>query len=372
MNIGIIFGGKSVEHDVSIVSAQVVSKGFAKLKHEITPIYISPEGKWIVFPTGKRMPSIDEIKKTRDTAKPAQVVMDGESDKLVLRKPGFLKKEAVIDLALLMMHGTNGEDGSLQGVLEMINVPYTGSNVGASALSMDKVHMKQIFKSANIPITNHMWFLRSRWEKDSKSILKEIGELLEYPIFIKPANLGSSIGITKATDDNSLKEAIEVAVRYDRKIIAEQGVINLIEINCAVIGNDDPQPSVLEQPVSYTEFLTFEEKYIQKGGSMKGAKSRVKIPAPLSEDKTKEIKELAIKTFKILDCSGIARVDFLLDEKHNVYVNEINPIPGSLQQHLWKASNIPLDELVERLIELAMDRHAEKEKNLTFYRSELL
>lgn len=370
MNIGVIFGGRSVEHDVSIVSAQIVMEGFKALpQYTVIPIYIKPNGQWLVY---NKIPSIKDLKKAKDSKEVWKLVLNCEQGKMILEKDGLFKKRKIIDVAFPVIHGTNCEDGTLQGLLEMVNVPYMGCGVSASAMGMDKAHMKQIFKSAGLPIVEYVVFLRKDFQENPDAVLRIIESKIPYSVFVKPANLGSSIGITKAVDRESLKNAIEVAACYDRKIIAERGIENAVEINCAVLGNNEPIASVLEQPVSYKQFLTFEEKYIQKGGTMKGIKNKVKIPAPITDDKTKEIKELAVKAYKSLDCAGISRVDFLIEDGSMVFVNEINTIPGSLQRHLWKASGIGLAKLLEKLIEFALQKHEEKQKNLTFYKSELI
>lgn len=370
MNIAIFFGGKSVEHDVSVVSAQIVMQGFRALPHHhLIPVYVTPEGRWIVF---EKPPSIAEVKKRRHDETCWKLALEAASGKMILETGGVMKKRKIIDLAFPIIHGTNGEDGTLQGLFEMVNVPYVGCGVGASAMGMDKVHQKQVFTSMGIPIVEWMWFMRHEFEDDPEKMLTSVESKLRYPIFIKPANLGSSIGISKATDRDSLRNAIEVAARYDRKIIAERGIENAMEINCAVMGNDNPIASLLEQPISYREFLTFEEKYLTKGGSMKGVKSRVKIPAPVSPEITKKIQSLAVEAYKALDCSGISRVDFFLEHGEKIYVIEINTMPGSLQQHLWKPSGVDLPKLLQSLIDFALERHREKQKNLTFYHSELI
>lgn len=373
LNIAIIFGGKSVEHDVSIISAQTVIKYLKKNgKYDITPIYITKKGKWI---SGKELENIEPFKNLKsisDNKQEINLKLDSSDDKIFINYKGsFLKKVLKkIDVVFPVMHGTYGEDGAIAGFCEMMQVPYVGCGILSSALCMDKIATKKIFVANNIPFVKNLWFNTKDWKANQESIYNKIKEELKYPIFIKPANLGSSIGISKATNRKTLKFAFEVAVHYDNKIIAEQGIANLMEVNCAILGNDNPKPSVLEEPISKQDFLNFEEKYINKGGSMAGkSESKVKIPAPLDEKKTDEIKKLAIKVFKILNCSGIARIDFLIDKNDNnkVYVNEVNPIPGSLQQHLWKASGIEPEILIEKLIDLAIEKfNFKKQYTYTF------
>lgn len=373
--IGLFFGGRSVEHDVSVVSAQIISKGFATLsaRYRLIPIYITASGNWVVFSSGK-FPSIAEIKKYRYSQSNVSLKLSPETNQLILKKS--FGRRLKIDIAFPLIHGTYGEDGALQGLLEMAGVPYAGPGVLSSAVGMDKILFKDVMAANNLPIVSHLWFHRDEWQANQEGIISRIESALPYPIFIKPSNLGSSIGIARATDRVSLTDAIEVAIRYSPRVIAEQGIESsrLMEVNCAVIGYKDPTPSILEQPLHYSEFLTFEDKYVGggKGGSMKGLKSKVKIPAPVSEDIKKEIQSLAVKTFKLLDCAGVARVDFLVEDGTKVYVNEINTIPGSLQQHLWRASGLPLPELLERIISTAEEVATARRQNLTSFESSLL
>ena len=369
-NVGLIFGGKSVEHDVSIISAQVIYKGFKKLedKYKVFPIYITNTGNWVLF---KKFPSIKEISKQKNANSNIKVIIHPELRKMVIRK-GLLKTH-MIDVVLPIVHGPNSEDGTLQGFLDTLNVPYTGPSVLGSAIGMDKIVMKDILKANGLPIVNHVWLSKEKYESDKNMNLKEIEEKFKYPVFVKPLNLGSSIGITKATNKKELEEGIEVALKYSGKVIIEQGIDDVKEINCAVMGYKKTKTSLLEEPIHIDDFLTFADKYIGggKGGSMQGLKNKVKIPAPVSEDIKHKIENLASKTFRALNASGVARVDFLLD-KDRVYINEINTIPGSLQQHLWKASGIPLDELLDGIIKIALEVSEDKNMNLTEFESTLL
>ncbi|MFA5173356.1 MAG: D-alanine--D-alanine ligase family protein [Candidatus Paceibacterota bacterium] len=373
--IGLFFGGKSVEHDVSVVSAKIINRGFENLisEYKVVPIYITPRGEWIIF---KNFPSFRELKEKRGSKSNVHVLFNPSSEKLVLKKNWFFGKKIIIDIAFPMVHGNNCEDGTLQGFFETANVPLVGPSVLGSAVGMDKVITKDICRANNLPIVDYLWFYREEWEKDQKKIKDKIMEKLHFPIFIKPANLGSSIGITKADDERTLEDAIEVAVRYARKIIAEEGIKEVREINCAVIGFKEKETSLLEEPVHYSKFLTFEEKYIGEGkkggGTMAGAKTKVKIPAVVGEATREKIENLSKKIFGLLECSGVSRVDFLLDSSGGVFINEINTIPGSLQQHLWKASGLELPNLLRRIISLAEDSFIEKKKNLTRFESALL
>jgi len=369
-NVCLIFGGKSVEHDVSIISAQVIVKGFKKLedKYKVYSIYITNTGSWVLF---KNFPSIKDIKKKKNSGSNIKILIHPETRQMIIRQ-GLLKT-INIDVCLPIVHGTNVEDGTLQGFLDTLNVPYTGSNVLGSAIGMDKIIMKDILKINGLPIVDYIWLSSEKFELDKHMSIKDIEAKFKYPIFIKPSNLGSSIGITKATNKEELEDGLAVALKYSHKVIIEQGIANVTEINCAVIGYKKVEASLLEEPISLDEFLTFSEKYVGggKGGSMQGLKNKVKIPAPVSDDLKEKIQKLAKKTFKLLNASGVARIDFLIDGD-KAYVNEINTIPGSLQQHLWKASGLPLHELLDKLINIAFEVSEDKNANLTEFESTLL
>lgn len=372
MKIGVFFGSRSTEHDVSIISAiNVINELRKHQNYQITPVYINRSGQ---FEVGENLDNLEAHQQIN--AKGKEVSIEFSNKKvLILKEKGIFGKRHEIELAFLVMHGMNGEDGTLQGLMELAQIPYTGSGVLGSALGMDKIAMKDVLKSNNLPLVPYLSFRRHDWQENEQEILKRIVNKLSFPIFVKPANLGSSIGISKAKNEEELAFAIEVASNYDSRIICEEGIDDLQEINCAIIGpNSDPESSLLEEPITYRDFLTFDEKYINQGGTMQGVKSKVKIPAPLaSEELAEEISLAAKKTFQVLNCSGIARVDFLVNTKTNeFFVNEINTIPGSLQQHLFEKSGIPGKLLVEKIIETALEREREKEKNIFAFRSEIL
>lgn len=370
-NIGLFFGGQSVEHDVSVVSAQIISGGFAELssKYHLIPIYVNPDGQFIIF---KKFPSLKELKQKMFSSPNVSVSVSPASQKLIFKKS--FSRQIIIDLAFPLIHGTGGEDGSLQGFFETLNVPYVGPAVLGSAVGMDKIIFKNVMQVNKIPSVNYLWFSRDAWQKNQADIISQIESTLSYPLFVKPANLGSSIGITRSDDCKTLIEAFAVASRYASRIIIEQGIVNAREINCAVVGYKDPTPSELEEPLHFSDFLTFEDKYIGggKGGSMKGLKNKVKIPAEVKPEIKKEIQDLAVKVFKLLGCAGVSRIDFLLSQDNKVFVNEINTIPGSLQQHLFKASGLKLSELIDQAISSSLVAYEDKSSNLTFYESVLL
>ncbi len=303
MNIGVIFGGRSVEHDISIISAQTVMTGLREMKeHNIIPIYIAKNNKWLIDDRLQYITSFKNKKLLQDIEK--NVIYLPVSDKsrmidkgynLAIKKWVFNTQSVKIDIFFPIMHGTFGEDGTIQGLLDLLNVPYIGCNLKSSAICMDKVFTNQVLEQYGLPKVKYLWFLKNDWGKNKDNIYNLIEKNLKYSLFVKPASTGSSIGIEKVNNRHELDFAFEVASKYDSKIIVEEGIEDVMEINCALLGNDDPITSVLEEPISYKKFLTFDEKYITKGGTMKGIKSKVKIPAPLSAEKTKEIQDLALK-----------------------------------------------------------------------------
>jgi D-alanine-D-alanine ligase len=370
--VGLFFGSRSVEHEISIITAMQVYNAIDKSKYSIIPIYISKSGEWF---TGENLLNLENFKNLSNISKISQKIKSIKitNDKtLTFELEGVLSKKLSIDIAFSVIHGTYGEDGKIQGIFEMLNIPYVGCGVLASSIGMDKVIMKEIFKANGIPVVNYLWFKRYEWEKDSKDILKKIKNSLNFPIFIKPANLGSSIGITKAENEENLRYGIEIAKYYDEKIIVEEGIKDAREINCSVIGNHEIIASKLEEVKTPKTFLDYESKYKlnKKGGLLK--RFGHIIPADISDDLTKKFQELAIKAFKSIDGKGIARVDFLLDSNNNIYVNEINTMPGALSFYLWEASGITFDKLIDNLINLGIEVYEEKSKNITSIDTDVL
>lgn len=364
--IGVIFGGISVEHEVSVITGMQVVENLDKSKYEAVPIFINKEGKWL---TGEELFDFDNFKNDNLENLKEVIVTSKFNDKKLYSHPntiGFLRKkiEIELDVVFIALHGTYGEDGTIQGVFDTLNIPYTSGGVLASSVGMDKILMKDVYKSYNLPIVDYTWFFRNKWFDDKETILNDIEAKLNYPLFIKPSNLGSSVGISKATDRKTLEESIEVAITYDRKVIIEEGVVDPREINCAVLGYDDKvEASLCEEPVGWTDLLTYEDKYINS--NTKGSKSGRNIPADLSDEKTKEIQEIAKESFMAIDCKGTARIDFLMDSEDKVYVNEINTQPGSIGYYLWEPMGMPFSKLIDRLIEIAIQ--ANKDKNETTY-----
>jgi len=379
--IGVIFGGRSVEHDISIITGQFIiaalraAPGFVPV-----PIYISRSGRWYSDESLADMATFrrSDFEQYIVSLKRPVVRIDGEFS---ISSPGFLGARATrrIDVAFPALHGTNGEDGTFAGILNGARIPFVGCDSAASAIAMDKALAKIVTERAGIPSTPYIFFTAHEWAR-GRARVTEAASALRAPLFVKPVHLGSSIGITRIAAETGLAQAVEVALHYDDKVIVEQGVPNVMEVNCAVLGNEEVRTSALEQPLAKAALLSFDDKYMRGGkgskggsGSMSGEKNSVKIPAPVDEKTAATIRELAVRAFRAIGGSGTARFDFLIDqESRSVYLNEINPLPGSLQQHLWKASGVSNIELVTTLIVLAEERFAEKNKRVTTFASSVL
>lgn len=368
--VGVIFGGLSVEHEVSVISAQQAMHAIDDNKYQVIPIYISKNHNWYSGDCLRDLQEYKNLKSLLNKADKVQLVRTEKNDFVLQKDPQPLlgkKFTSAIDVVFPITHGTFGEDGALQGYLEMIGIPYVGCDVLASALGMDKLAMKQVFADCQLPLVEYLWFYGSNWEKSSEKIIKDVEQKIHYPVIVKPANLGSSVGISKADNAEELQDAVELALSFANKVIVERMVVDMTELNCSVIGDfEHTEASVLEQVLGKDEFLTYEDKY-QGGHSAKSSKgmhatNRI-IPANISNELTKQIQELALKTFNVLGCSGVSRIDFLLDNKsQKVYVNEINTIPGSLSFYLWEASGKSFTELTTELIKLAFKRLRQREK----------
>lgn len=370
IRVGLIFGGRSSEHEISIRSAKSVVEKIDKEKYEIIPIAITKDGKWLnpadsvtFFPEETRE-LLEQIVKQFNHA-PIVFSPDTSHKGLI----NFLENVTLpIDVFFPVLHGTYGEDGTLQGVFEMAGVPYVGCGVLASSCGMDKVIMKNLFKNAGLPICRFVWFLRSEFESDKNATIRLIKEKIGFPCFVKPANLGSSVGVSKAQDEFSLKKAIELAAEYDRKIIVEEA-LEVREIECAIIGNENPQASLPGEYVIYNQekaFLDYTEKYAGTGNN------EFVVPAPISNELIQIIQKMAIRAFKAIDGSGLARVDFFLKKDDGrILVNEINTMPGLTDASgfpkMWEASGLSFEQVIQRLINLAFERHQDKLKNRTNY-----
>jgi D-alanine-D-alanine ligase len=389
LRVGILFGGRSGEHEVSLLSAASVLNAIDKDKYEVVPIGITKDGRWLTAEhaenllTGKLMLEPRNLRAgDPDMTASAAVLARGEAvvvpPEPVHRQSGLVPfqtdaammrrasdRAINVDVIFPVLHGTFGEDGTIQGLLELADIPYVGAGVLGSAAGMDKDMMKSLFMAAGIPIVKHVTILRSAWEKDPKNVQKRVESKLIYPVFVKPANLGSSVGISKAHNRKELGPAIEEAAKFDRKIVIEQGVggkkEKAREIECSVLGNDEPAASVPGEIVPGKEFYDYTAKYLDEG-------SELIIPAKLTKTETKKVQDMAVAAFKAVDCSGLARVDFLMDPKtRKIYLNEINTMPGftsiSMYPKLWAASGLEYADLIDRLIQLGIERHEDKKKN---------
>ncbi|HTX18468.1 MAG TPA: D-alanine--D-alanine ligase family protein [Bacteroidota bacterium] len=357
LRVGILLGGRSVEHEVSLVSAASVMNGLNKEKYEILPIGITPEGRWLSAPDAV---GLLKSRNASDDLPEHLILPDPRKQGLVEIGDGAKGTVQGIDVIFPILHGTFGEDGTVQGLLELADVPYVGAGVLGSAVGMDKVIQKQVLESAKIRVAQFVAFSTFEYETDSQKLIERIETELEYPCFVKPANTGSSIGISKAHDRRELEEAIVLAAEYDRKVLVERSVEKAREIECAVLGNDKPAASTLGEIIPSNEFYDYDAKYVD-------GKSSANIPADLPKWAVRKIQYIACKAFKILDCAGMARVDFLVQGNGSkIFLNEINTIPGftsiSMFPKLWEASGISYPELLDRLIELAIERHSAKSK----------
>ena len=375
LRLGVIFGGESVEHEVSIISAIQAMKNLDEEKYEIIPIYIGKDREWY---TGKLLKNIEiysDIELLKKYAK--NVVLTNRKNNFVLiKKTGIKRIVDYVDLILPIVHGTNVEDGTLQGFLELIGIPYVGSNVYSAAIGQDKVFQKQILESSFIPVTKYIWFFDNDYKENEEGILNDI-EKLGYPVMVKPARLGSSVGISKAKNKDEVKESIIDAMKYDEKILIEKVVDNLIEVNCSVLGNYEYQEaSELEEVMGVDEFLSYRDKYLgsNKTKGTKGMASTNRIlPARLDDKIANEIKETSKKVFKVLNSSGVIRIDYLIDKKTNkYYVNETNTIPGSLSFYLWEATKKPYKELLDDMINLAIRTYKRKKRKVFSFETNIL
>lgn len=364
IRLGILFGGRSGEHDVSLTSAASLLKALDPAKYEVVPIGITREGRWLLGSAADRLlpgvlkngrPVTPSVDPTRPGLIPLQSVSRSPRD----RRPG-------VDVIFPVLHGTFGEDGTVQGLLELAGIPYVGAGVLGSAVGMDKDVMKRLFRDAGLPVVPWIVALRHEWVEQPARVRKRIDKEIGYPLFVKPANLGSSVGISKVRRARELAAALDLAARYDRKILVEKAV-DAREIECSVLGNDRPEASVPGEVVPVNEFYDYEAKYIKEG-------SELIIPAKLTKRQAERVRVVAVAAFQAVECAGMARVDFLMERQTGkVFVSEINTIPGftpiSMYPKLWEASGIPYPELVDRLIALALERYREKSRTRYTYRS---
>ena len=381
LKIGAIFGGKSVEHEISIITANQAITSLDKEKYEIVPIYIAKNGKMY---TGEKLLDLENFKDLDKLIKDCEeivLVNNGSKLNLLRVKNKMFSNNVIntIDVAFPLMHGTNGEDGSIQGFLEILGIPYIGPDVLASSLGMDKIMMRRLLKEQNIPSLDYVSFYSLDYINDEDIYIKEIEEKIGYPVIVKAGNLGSSVGIKKAKNKNELVDAIEFAMEFSDRVMVEKAIQNLKEINCSVMGDMiNAEASTCEEPIGSEEILSYTDKYIggnkTKGAGSKGmATLQRKVPAEISEETEKQIKDIALKTFKILGCNGVSRIDFMIDlDDNTIYVNEINTIPGALSFYLWEATDKTFKQELDELVELTFKRDRERQNRTYSYDKNIL
>ncbi len=368
LRVGVLFGGRSGEHEVSLVSGQSVLKALDRSKYEIVPIGITPAGRWIT--SGDPVRALTSGLREDDT-QPAALLADPERQAVLeLTRPVGESPESVLratplDVVFPVLHGPLGEDGTVQGLLELANIPYVGDGVMASAVAMDKAVAKDVFAAHGFPQAPYLVVKRKRWEREAEAVLQEVEREIGYDCFVKPACLGSSVGISKAHGREELRQALALAAEFDRKMVVEAAVPNAREIEVAILGNDEPAASTPGEIIPCREFYDYEAKYVDD-------RSDLLIPAPISAELAAQAREMALRAYMALDCAGLARVDFLLERgTEHLYLNEINTLPGftsiSMFPKLWEASGVGYSELLDRLIELALERHADKNRSRTRY-----
>ena len=371
--VAFIFGCRSVEHEVSIISAVQAMRAAKKEKYDIIPIYVSKNGEMYTSPLMFEIEPFRDMKALIEKSEKVTLIRSGKDVVMhSLAEGGLFKKkkaDTVINVAFPVVHGTNCEDGTLQGYLEFLGLPYVGCDVLSSAVGMDKAVFKSVLKDAGLPVLPCITFKSREYAEDREAIIEKCEKEFGYPVIVKPVNLGSSVGISKASDKNALIDAIDLAVSFADTVLVEHAVSSIREINCSVVGDpDECEASVCEEPFMNDEILSYEDKYTSnsKGGSKGMASLKRKIPADISEEKSEEIRDLAKKIFKAMGASGVCRIDFIIDtETDTVYANEANTIPGSLSFYLWEATGMKYPELIDKLISLAFRRNRNRE-NLTF------
>lgn len=369
IRVGVIFGGRSGEHEISLASARSVMEAMDKEKYEIVPIGITKEGHWLASGDPMRALEVSDA-----TASRPATLLSGPTQRGLMRieeKETAIeaKRLAELDVIFPILHGPYGEDGTVQGMLELSGLPYVGAGVTASALGMDKAAFKDVMQAHGLPIVKHVMLKRKSWEADPEGTIQIIEEQLSYPVFTKPANLGSSVGVSKCHERTGLEAGLSDAARYDRKILVEEAVPAARELEVSVLGNDEPIASVPGEIIPSREFYDYEAKYLDSGNEA----SELLIPAPLTKEVTEKVQNLAVRAYKAIDCAGMARVDFLLsgETTEALYLNELNTIPGftdiSMYPKLWEASGMPYPELIDRLIELALERYRDKNRSAVSY-----
>ena len=375
-HVGVIFGSRSCEREVAIISAVQLMRFADPEKYDIVPVYIDEHGSWY---TGEALKEIGTYKPFNPEKKGIRKVFpdlsSGSGALLYLNKgSGLLAKDkleiaARIDVYIVVMHGMNGEDGTLQGLMELANIPYTSTGVTGSAVGMDKIIMKEFFRGADLPVLPGEWYTRREYAEDAPKIISDVSGKLGFPVFVKPANLGSSIGVSRADNEEELKDALELAFEYDRRVLVEKGLDKPVELNCSVLGYDDELlASPIEMPLNQDEFLDFRDKYLGGNGSKGMASLSRVLPAPIEDSLKNEIEEMSKKIFRLMDCKGVVRIDYMFDRlSEKLFITEINTIPGSLAFYLWEKDGISY-----RMIACAEKAHDDRNKTNYAYTSDIL
>ncbi len=380
-HVGVIFGSRSCEREVAIISAVQLMRFADPEKYDIVPVYIDEHGSWY---TGEALKEIGTYKPFNPEKKGIRKVFpdlsSGSGALLYLNKGSrLLAKDkleiaARIDVYIVVMHGMNGEDGTLQGLMELANIPYTSTGVTGSAVGMDKIIMKEFFRGADLPVLPGEWYTRRKYAEDAPKIISDVSGKLGFPVFVKPANLGSSIGVSRADNEEELKDALELAFEYDRRVLVEKGLDKPVELNCSVLGYDDELlASPIEMPLNQDEFLDFRDKYLGGNGSKGMASLSRVLPAPIEDSLKNEIQEMSKKIFRLMDCKGVVRIDYMFDRlSEKLFITEINTIPGSLAFYLWEKDGISYRELIDRMIACAEKAHDDRNKTNYAYTSDIL
>lgn len=383
LNIAVIFGGRSVEHEISVLSALQCIAALDKNKYKIIPIYISKQGQWY---TGEKLFDLEnyhDIERLLMQSQKSIVNQNAASGSILRESVGLFNKKQIanIDIIFPVMHGTYGEDGTLQGLFETMNIPYVGCDVLSSAITMDKVATKMVLRGIDVTVLGDVWFYSYEWIENKEAIVSKIKSKFNYPLIVKPGNLGSSVGITAVDSDSELEDAIDLAISMSQRILVEPKISNLKEVNCAVLGDREAvEVSVCEEPVRADAILSYKDKYlsgaknkIKAAGSEGMNSAKRKIPADISDEMSDKIKAIAKQAFIALNCSGVVRIDFLIDQNTNkIYLCELNTIPGSLSFYLWEPIGISFTTLTERLINLALKRHRENNNLVISYGTNIL
>lgn len=381
LQLGVIYGSRSCEHEVAIISALQLMRNVNREKYDVIPVYISQSGVWYTGDVLMDMKTYTPFDPFNKGLKKVHLDLTAGSGALLHFAPkkglfGGMTQEVIahLDCVIPVMHGAHGEDGTLQGLLEMANLPYTSTGVLGSSIGLDKVAMKHYFRGMQFPVLPDCTPTRAAWREDAEKVMDMIEEKLGYPVFVKPASLGSSIGVSRADNREKLRDALELGYSYDRRVLVEKGLDKPVEVNCSVLGFDDEvRTSVLEMPNTGSDFLDFAEKYLMGSGSKGMASLKRIIPAPVGDEMTEKIQSLSKQVFEALDCKGVVRIDYMLDRhSDNFYITEINSIPGSLAYYLWSESGLAYPELIDEMVRYAMKAKEEKDQNNLAFASDIL